>query len=272
MNLRIKKASDGSAVTLSLEEDATLTHVLQKIDADPKKTRVLCGYPPKPILEADQPLSELGVRSGDVLIREEEEAGVIERKEVPADNSCLFTSVNYCLSGVVDISKCELMRTVVVGVIQSQPQQYDAAILGKDPKDYIAWISSSDAWGGAIEAQILAEYFGMEIDVFDTQSGLLTRFGESYKPGQRALIIYDGIHYDPLYERIGSKEKTIFSIDDEEILEKGKSFVESEKKAKKFTDVAGFTLKCEDCGTKLVGQKDAQSHAKSTGHKRFGEV
>ncbi|QQP36711.1 Ubiquitin thioesterase OTU1like [Caligus rogercresseyi] len=51
-----------------------------------------------------------------------------------------------------------------------------------------------------------------------------------------------------------------------------KAFVEKEKSAKKFTDVGNFSLKCEDCGTRLVGQKDAQAHAKATGHARFGEV
>lgn len=38
-----------------------------------------------------------------------------------------------------------------------------------------------------------------------------------------------------------------------------------------FTDTAGFTLKCEQCNTNLVGEKEAQAHATATGHTRFGE-
>eukprot|EP00096_Caligus_rogercresseyi_P007805 TRINITY_DN2588_c0_g1_i1.p1 TRINITY_DN2588_c0_g1~~TRINITY_DN2588_c0_g1_i1.p1 ORF type:complete len:286 (+),score=75.80 TRINITY_DN2588_c0_g1_i1:122-979(+) len=285
MNLRVKNSKDGSAQTLSLEASVTLSQLMDKIGTSASQSRILAGYPPKAITEMDLPLSEVGVCSGDVLIWEESKSsesstssssspptGSLHRKEVPSDNSCLFTSVNYCLSGIMDPSKCELLRSVVAGTIMSKPGSYDAAILGKDPEDYMTWISDPNSWGGAIEAQILAEYFGIEVDVFDTQSGVLTRFGENLKPGQRALIIYDGIHYDPLYERIGQENRTLFPVEESQILERAKAFVEKEKSAKKFTDVGNFSLKCEDCGTRLVGQKDAQAHAKATGHARFGEV
>ena len=64
------------------------------------------------------------------------------------------------------------------------------------------WILNSkqdDSWGGAIELAILSSYFGLEIDVVNTQHSLINKFGEDQNYGQRILLIYDGIHYDRLY-------------------------------------------------------------------------
>lgn len=38
-----------------------------------------------------------------------------------------------------------------------------------------------------------------------------------------------------------------------------------------YTDTAGFALKCEICKKALKGEKEAQAHAKATGHAQFGE-
>ena len=46
---------------------------------------------------------------------------------------------------------------------------------------------------------ILSSYFGLEIDVVNTQHSVINKFGEDQNYGQRILLIYDGIHYDPLY-------------------------------------------------------------------------
>ena len=100
--------------------------------------RLLAGFPPKAldISDKDKSLSETGIKSGDTIIfqvtpstsqvnpvaeagreraetegknkrlKTESEAGTVSRpttsllrKVVPADNSCLFTAINYCMSG-----------------------------------------------------------------------------------------------------------------------------------------------------------------------------
>lgn len=88
--------------------------------------QILSGFPPKPLnLEnGTKTLEAAGINSGDTLIVEEKSGrvpqatpgpgptpalvefqnqmtarGVLLRKVVPADNSCLFTSVGYVLSG-----------------------------------------------------------------------------------------------------------------------------------------------------------------------------
>ena len=38
-----------------------------------------------------------------------------------------------------------------------------------------------------------------------------------------------------------------------------------------YTNVNKFTLRCENCGKGLVGQKEAVAHFKETGHSNFAE-
>ena len=40
------------------------------------------------------------------------------------------------------------------------------------------------------------------VTVVDTQTDFVSNFGEGLSLGQRLFLIYDGIHYDPLY-RLG---------------------------------------------------------------------
>ena len=64
----------------------------------------------------------------------------LERKVVPADNSCLFTSINYCMSGaVVDSSHSAFMRDVIASVVSGDPDKYCSAYLGRDNGDYCRW-------------------------------------------------------------------------------------------------------------------------------------
>jgi ubiquitin thioesterase OTU1 len=91
------------------------------------------------------------------------------------------------------------MRELVAATVKSQPEMYSEALLGKPNKDYCKWIQLDDSWGGAIEIAILSSYYGLEIDVVDTQNAIINKFGEDQNYGQRILLIYDGIHYDPLY-------------------------------------------------------------------------
>ena len=96
-------------------------------------------------------------------------SGKLQRKVVPADNSCLFTSINYCMSGaVVGSEHSAFMREVIASVVSSDPAKYCEAYLGRTNADYTRWIQTKEAWGGAIEVQILSEYFQVQIVVVNT--------------------------------------------------------------------------------------------------------
>lgn len=130
--------------------------------------------------------------------------GILLKKVVPADNSCLFTSIRFVLNGKVDNEGSEMMRHIIAQEVAADPQEYNDAVLGKSNSEYCAWIQRPESWGGAIEVSILSNYYGIEIDVVDIQNAIINRFGEDKNYGLRVFLLFDGIHYDPLYmETVG---------------------------------------------------------------------
>jgi ubiquitin thioesterase OTU1 len=198
----------------------------------------------------------------------------LHRKVVPADNSCLFTSINYCMSGcVVPSENSNFMREVIASVVSSDQDKFSAVFLGRPNPEYCKWILGKDAWGGAIEVQILSEYFQVQIVVVDTVSGSMTIFGEALNFPSRMVLIYDGIHYDPLYySAVDGSTQTVHPTSDTSILDKARVTAEEAKAAHNYTDTAGFTLKCLVCGFRMKGETEAQKHAKTTSHTNFSEV
>lgn len=272
----------------------------------PSDINVLAGFPPKSVNLSDNSitLEALGISSGDTLIVEEKlnsEAkekiaakkmeqetqyahiaesqlncpGILMRKVVPSDNSCLFTSIGYVLNGKVDPTCGQYMRKIIAEAVGSDPETYSEAILGKPNKDYCTWIQKTDSWGGAIELSILSNFYGMEMAVVDTINAIVNRFGEDKSFGNRIFLIFDGIHYDPLFLEPLTPDGTIqtmFQVDDETMLEKARQLALEAQSSRQFTDVDKFTLKCLICQSFLKGQTEAQVHAKETGHMNFGEV
>ena len=201
--------------------------------------------------------------------------GFLTREVVPANNSCLFTSVNFALEnpGKLNLECAKPMRELIAGTVMSDSDTYSEAVLGKSNEEYCRWIQNEDSWGGAIEVSILSKYYQIEIDVVDTQSLTISRFGEDQNYSQRIILIYDGIHYDPLtWESLDGSTTTRFSTRDELMLQKALELAKEAKSSRQFTDVAKFSLRCLVCGKGLTGQTEAQQHAKQTGHMNFGEV
>lgn len=224
----------------------------------------------EPVLESDDRL--------DTMLHHQLEkgaSGILTRKVVPADNSCLFTSVNLVINeGTFDLQAAPILREVIAGIVSSDPATYSEAILGKPNSSYCKWIRDKNSWGGGIELAILSQYFSTEIAVVDTQSGRVDRFGEDKNYKERVFLIYDGIHYDPLvYESIDHSGliRTKFSIHNAVIMALALELASEAKSVRQFTDVAGFSLRCLACQQPLRGEREATEHARSTGHINFGE-
>ncbi|XP_049770744.1 ubiquitin thioesterase OTU1 isoform X2 [Schistocerca cancellata] len=202
---------------------------------------VLSGYPPKALDLSDNEanLRNVGISSGDVLIVENKPGakpkvisrndvipatrldndrvrphvtdaisdfpGVLMRKIVPADNSCLFTSIGFVLGGKVDPTCASYMRQIIAEEVINDGDSYSEAILGKPPRAYCDWILRPDSWGGAIELSVLSHFYGIEIAVVDTLNAIVNRFGEDRHYPQRVFLVFDGIHYDPLYMEQGDE-------------------------------------------------------------------
>lgn len=129
------KTKSGQFVLKDLTKNHTVSdlkiHLSLQCQISQNDLRVLAGYPPKPINLSNNSLTldSIGVNTGDTLIVEEKKDyvqnkenenpvlnpedisvqvyeqqinrhGILMRKVVPADNSCLFTSVGFTISGM----------------------------------------------------------------------------------------------------------------------------------------------------------------------------
>lgn len=92
-----------------------------------------------------------------------------------------------------------MMRQIIAQHVANDKESYNEAILGKPNNDYCTWIQKPETWGGAIEVSILSNFYGIEIAVVDITNGIINRFGEDKNFGMRVFLLFDGIHYDPLY-------------------------------------------------------------------------
>ena len=167
--------------------------------------------------------------------------------------------------------RCYPIRYVVASTIVGNPSDYPEVMLGRDPLSYAEWIQKSEVWGGGIELAVLSKHFTTEIHVVDTQSLRIDKFGQDLQCSDKVYVIYDGIHYDPLYEDTSRGAVTVFPVGDIEIENAALLVASQAKRSHNFTDLANFTLKCGTCGTGLKGENDARDHAKKTGHTNFEE-
>ncbi|VDO30159.1 unnamed protein product [Schistosoma margrebowiei] len=134
--------------------------------------------------------------------------------------------------------------------------------------------STSDKWGGGIEVSILSQLYKIEICIVDIESCRIDRFGEDQNYPKRILLIYDGIHYDPLAQECPNRNclVTVFSSNNDSILFEAQQLASKARAEWAFTDLSSFTLLCRQCDAPLIGQEAAQKHAQLTGHTQFREI
>ncbi len=201
----------------------------------------------------------------------------VARRIVADDNSCLFSSIGYCVrQGRMAAAD---MRSLVAQAVVSDPVQWNEAILGRDPSEYAAWILDSSKWGGSIELTILSQQLAVEISAFDVQTQRVDTYGEGNGYGTRIMVIYDGLHYDALalaaYEGAPERlDETMFTVGDPElepVLQAASSLVSRYHDSRLFTDTSKFLLRCGVCQLGLTGEVEAMRHATATGHSQFSE-
>ena len=178
-------------------------------------------------------LNELDIKSSDTftLVNKEKTdrelvSPGMKRKEVPADNSCLFYSVFFSIHGHLSASDCneaKKLRVKIANVVFSNPDKYSEAFLGRTSTEYAVWIQCDTSWGGGIELSILSENFQLEIDAIDIKILRVDNYGQIEKYETRIFLLYDGIHYDPMFLDPESKSfplQTIFPTSDDAALVK----------------------------------------------------
>jgi ubiquitin thioesterase OTU1 len=245
-------------------------------------------YPPRPIpfrnerdafVATDMIHVSVGDR-GSIYFEKQEAAlmdpeGIIVKRVMDADNSCLFNSIGYVLCNK-SRTEAPRLRQAIAKAIREDPETFTAAFLGQSSQDYIEFITNDNSWGGQIELNVFSRLFQTEIAALDIIRDRVDVYGteEGYK--QRAFVIYDGIHYDALafaYDEWlhESQDVTLFSPNDDAVLEKSLRLCSDQHKKKAFTDTSNFTLRCAVCQEGFVGAIQAQEHAQTTGHQNFVE-
>lgn len=119
-------------LTCAISDLLEQVSVLSEIPAT--SIKLLLGFPPKPIQKFEGSIGEAGLKSGDTIIAEVDPSASVQqvkvksesnilkhvteqavgdgvplilRKVVPADNSCLFTSMGFVLGGNIKHSNFE---------------------------------------------------------------------------------------------------------------------------------------------------------------------
>lgn len=72
------------------------------------------------------------------------------------------------------------LRSYVASQIQSDPEKYTKVVLEKEPNDYCRWIQTEAAWGGAIEIELLANHYDVEICTIDVEVTLLYTLHDTF--------------------------------------------------------------------------------------------
>ena len=215
----------------------------------------------------------------------------MRRFDVPGDNHCLFYSIYFLMNeGNLDKTKARQLRADIGRyVMVDGSSSFTELVLGKPQDDYAAWIQSNNSWGGAVEVKIFSNLYRVEIHAVDIMTGRIDKYnGGNYS--QKIFLLYDGIHYDPLYWEFaesGIPKQTAFQSDDmtselgaveiARVLQ-GKLLRGKNKHercfiaARQYTDVSKFSIKCEVCAKYLEGDKEAALHVQKTGHMQFVEI
>jgi ubiquitin thioesterase OTU1 len=201
--------------------------------------------------------------------------GIIVKRVMDADNSCLFNSIGYVLCNKSRMEAPRL-RQAIAKAIQEDPVTFTVAFLGQSPQEYIDFITNNNSWGGQIELHVFSLLFQTEIAALDIIRDRVDIYGTEGEFKKRAFVIYDGIHYDALafaYDEWlpESQDVTLFSPKDDAVLQKALRLCSDQHKKKAFTDTSNFTLRCAVCQVGFVGAVQAQEHAKTTGHQNFVE-
>ena len=191
----------------------------------------------------------------------------IKKKDIAADNSCLFNAVNFAINQ--NAYNPEIIRGIITSEIRSNPNVYNSAVLDKEPEEYCKWISNKETWGGGIELSILSKFFQIQIGVVDIQHITIEYFGNYNKC---IYLLYNNIHYDVFYKEENGKITGIFNSHDERVKNEIMDICLELQNQQNYVDSTLFSLECIQCGSLMNGQNEVMEHTKKTGHVNFKQV
>jgi len=299
--LRLRLRHAGGVVTLTVDKAASLEALISSAAAATGSSikRLLSGFPPKPLNTL------AGLRDGDSLTVEANESeetplpptqpapqpapastpsqplecvplgagGVLARRVVASDNSCLFAAVALLI--LRDREQKAALRELCASAVAADEDTFSDAFLGRSRAEYLEWIRNEQHWGGAIELSILATHFGLELHAADVSTCHIYRYGEGRGYATKAFLLYDGLHYDAVVAAASMEledfDETTFDVADSASDDALARLVAAHHAVHAYTDTGSFSIRCLTCRVGLKGEKEAVAHARETGHQSFGE-
>jgi len=283
----------------------------QKSNIPPSFQRLRSGYPPEEIFKSDDtPITGI-FSDGDLVTVEKSEIemksfvqkeqvnyvvqvnttiiegdyvipflslseGVLLKRKIEDDHSCLFNAVGYCLENK-SIEKSQNLRNTIANIIAGDQLTYNEGILQKTNGEYCNWIKRTNSWGGSIELMIFSDLYKSEIYTYDVTRKRPNIFGEGKNYKQRIYLLYNGIHYDcVVYNLIPDNPSpdfdiTVFNPQDQEIEVAFQQLAENEYNEGNFVDEYNYSIICNICKKTFKGNKEVEAHAKETKHTDFSQ-
>merc|ERR1719153_990767 len=170
--------------------------------------------------------------------------------------------------GVVDKKPARALRARIAHHVLDNQHEFNKLVLDmKEPNEYAAWIQSDNSWGGSVELKIFSDLYRVEIDAVDIMTNRIDRYNQG-KFSQKVFLLYDGIHYDPLYWDSGIEglpKQTVFQSNESIPAASALQLASVLCAARQFTDTGKFKIRCGNCGSRFEGDKEVAEHATTTG-------
>lgn len=196
------------------------------------------------------------------------------RREVDADNSCLFSSIAYLIdrANFGESSSLKFRNIIVEYLLDNE---FDSNLLDQPKAEYIDFIQDTKNWGGALEVKMFSEIFCKQIVCIDVKTNRADIYGEDKNYNQRIYLLYNGVHYDPLIMNLdlnadSSTDITIFDSNDQEVFELMKCLVLEYKNQGDFVDFN--SMECNECKEKFKNENDALDHSLNYQHWDFKQI
>ncbi len=196
------------------------------------------------------------------------------RREVDADNSCLFSSIAYLIdrSNFNEESSLKFRQIIIDYLLDDQ---FDSTLLDQPKDNYIEFIQNPKNWGGALEVKMFSEIFKKQIVCIDVKTNRADIYGEDKEYPQRIYLLYNGIHYDPLVMNFDtgsdpSSDITIFDSNDSETFELMKCLLLEYKNQGDFVEF--YSLECKACTEKFKNENEAVEHSINYNHWDFSQI
>jgi ubiquitin thioesterase OTU1 len=196
------------------------------------------------------------------------------RREVDADNSCLFSSIAYLIdkSNFNETSSLRFRQIIIDYLLDNK---FNEKLLDQPKDKYIDFIQNPKNWGGALEVRMFSEIFEKQIVCIDVKTNRADIYGEDKKYDQTIYLLYNGVHYDPLVMNYDitadpSTDITIIDSTDVETFEIMKCLLLEYKNQGDYVEF--YNLQCNDCNEKFKNENDAVEHSINFNHWNFNQI